>query len=155
MSMIYREVTAGISVKAGLIASFIATVALSILMIAKSSMGLLPQLNPIEDIVHVANVLTGMTLPLPLGWIGHFVLGTVVWGIIYAALQTSLPGAPIVKGLAFGALAWLAMMIFFMPLAGNGLFALSLGLPATVATLVLHLAYGGVLGVVYAKFAHA
>jgi uncharacterized membrane protein YagU involved in acid resistance len=155
MSMIDREVTAGISVKAGLIAGFIATVALSILMIAKSSMGLLPQLNPIEDIVHVANVLTGMTLPLPLGWIGHFVLGTVVWGIIYAAMQASLPGAPIVKGLIFGALAWLAMMIIFMPLAGNGLFALSLGLPATVATLVLHLVYGAVLGVVYAKFAHA
>jgi uncharacterized membrane protein YagU involved in acid resistance len=154
MSMIYREVTGGMSVKAGLIAGFIATVVLSILMIAKSSMGLMPQLNPIEDIVHVANVLTGVTLPLPLGWIGHFLLGTVVWGIIYAALQAILPGAPIVKGLVFGALAWLAMMIFFMPLAGNGLFALSLGPQATVATLVLHLVYGAVLGVVYAKVAH-
>ena len=154
MSMIYREMTAGTSVKAGLIAGFIATVVLSILMIAKSSMGLMPQLNPIEDIVHVANVLTGVTLPLPLGWIGHFLLGTVVWGIIYAALQASLPGAPIVKGLVFGALAWLAMMIFFMPLAGNGLFALSLGPQAIVATLVLHLVYGAVLGVAYAKVAH-
>ena len=48
MSMIYREMTAGTSVKAGLIAGFIATVVLSILMIAKSSAGLMPQLNPIE-----------------------------------------------------------------------------------------------------------
>ena len=154
MSMIYREMTAGTSVKAGLIAGFIATVVLSILMIAKSSTGLMSQLNPIEDIVHIAKVLTGLTLPLALGWIGHFVLGTVVWGIIYAALQASLPGAPIVKGLVFGALAWLAMMIFFMPLAGNGLFALSLGPQAIVATLVLHLVYGAVLGVAYAKVAH-
>ena len=75
------------------------------------------------------------------GWIGHFALGTVAWGIIYAALQASLPGTPVVKGLIFGALAWLAMMIFFMPLAGNGLFA-------------LHLIYGAALGVAYAKFAH-
>jgi len=101
-----------------------------------------------------------------LGWIGHFVLGTVAWGIIYAALQASLPGAPVVKGLIFGALAWLAMMIIFMPLAGdglfalslgpqaNGLFALSLGPQATVATLVLHLIYGAVLGVAYVKVAH-
>lgn len=141
-------------VQAGLIAGFIATVVLSILMIAKSSMGLTPQLNPIGDIVRVADQLTGMTLPLPFGWIGHFVLGTIVWGIVYAALQASLPGAPAVKGLIFGALAWLAMMIIFMPLAGDGLFALSLGFQATVATLVLHLIYGAVLGVTYATVAH-
>jgi hypothetical protein len=86
--------------------------------------------------------------------LGHFALGTVAWGIIYAALQASLPGAPVVKGLIFGALAWLVMMIIFMPLAGHGLFALSLGPQATVATLVLHLIYGAVLGVAYAKVAH-
>jgi uncharacterized membrane protein YagU involved in acid resistance len=143
-----------LNVQAGLIAGFIATIVLSILMIAKSSVGLLPQLNPIEDIVHVADRLTGMTLPLPFGWIGHFTIGTVAWGIIYAALQASLPGAPVVKGLIFGALAWLAMMIIFEPLAGDGLFALSLGPQATVATLVLHLIYGAVLGVAYAKVAH-
>jgi len=68
-----------------------------------------------------------------LGWIGHFALGTVAWGIIYAALQASLPGTPVVKCLVFGALAWLAQ---------------------TVATLVLHLIYGAALGVAYAKFAH-
>ncbi|MDH2383488.1 DUF6789 family protein [Bradyrhizobium sp. CER78] len=143
-----------LNVQAGLIAGFIATVVLSMLMIAKSSVGLMPQLNPIEDIVHVAGQPTGMTLPLPFGWIGHFALGTVAWGIIYAALQASLPGAPVVKGLIFGALAWLAMMIIFMPLAGHGLFALSLGARATVATLVLHLIYGAVLGVAYAKVTH-
>ena len=94
-----------LNVQAGLIAGFVATVVLSILMIAKSSVGLMPQLKPIEDIVYVADRLTGMTLPLPFGWIGHFALGTVAWGIIYAALQASLPGAPVVKGLIFGALA--------------------------------------------------
>src|SRR5215472_10452594 len=149
MSLSFRTITPAMDVKAGLIAGFIATIVLSILMVAKSSMGLMPQLNPIDDIVHVADLLTGMTLPLPFGWIGHFLLGTVVWGIIYAALQASLPGAPVVKGLIFGTLAWLAMMIIFTPLAGHGLFALSLGPQATVATLVLHLIYGAVLGGVY------
>jgi len=133
----------------GIAAGFVATVVLSAMMLVKHSMGLVPELDPIEDIVHVADHLTGMTLPLPFGWIGHFVLGTVAWGIISAALQASLPGAPVVKGLIFGALAWLAMMIIFTPLAGHGLFALSLGPQATVATLVLHLIYGAVLGGVY------
>ena len=137
----------------GMVAGFIATVVLSVLMLMKQQMGLVPQLNPIEDIVHVADHLTGMTLALPFAWIGHFVLGTVAWGIIYAALQASLPGAQVVKGLIFGALAWLAMMIFFTPLAGHGLFALSLGPQATVATLVLHLVYGAVLGEIYGLLA--
>ena len=85
---------------------------------------------------------------------GRFVIGTVGYGIIYAALQASLPGTPVVKGLIFGALAWLAMMITFEPLAGHGLFALPLGPQATVATLVLHLVYGAALGVAYARVAH-
>ena len=61
--------------------------------------------------------------------------------------------APVVKGLIFGALAWLAMMIIFTPLAGHGLFALSVGPQATVATLALHLIYGAVLGGVYGLLA--
>jgi hypothetical protein len=48
------------------------TVVLSILKIAKSSMGLMPQLTPIKEIVQVADRLTGMTLLLPFGWIGDF-----------------------------------------------------------------------------------
>jgi len=43
-------------------------------------MGLIPQVNPIEDIVHVVDRLTGMTLPLPFGWIGHFFLGIILHG---------------------------------------------------------------------------
>ena len=69
-----------LNVQAGLIAGFVATVVLSILMIAKSSVGLMPQLKPIEDIVYVADRLTGMTLPLPFGWIGHFFLGIILHG---------------------------------------------------------------------------
>jgi hypothetical protein len=77
-------------------------------------MGLIPQVNPIEDIAHVVDRLTGMTLPLPFGWIGHFFLGTVAWGIIYAVLRASLPGTPVVKSLIFATLAWLAMMMAAM-----------------------------------------
>jgi hypothetical protein len=70
-------------------------------------------------------------------------------------LADELAGRSDRQGACFWSLGLALMMIFFMPLAGNGLFALSLGLPATVAALVLHLVYGAVLSVVYAKFAHA
>jgi len=143
------------SVKSGLIAGFVATCVLSFFMLVKASMGLLPQLDPIRDIVTVADNLTGADFPLPLGWLGHFLLGTVAWGLAYAWLEGQLPGSPIVKGLAFGFGAWLAMMVLFMPLAGEGFFSLKDGPPAAVASLVLHLIYGAVLGMVYGRLRSA
>ena len=139
------------SIKSGLTAGFVATVVLSILMTVKAMMGVMPSLNPIADIATVADNFTGLQLPPPVGWVGHFFIGTIVWGILYALIEPYLPGAPIVKGLIFAVIAWLAMMILFMPLAGQGFFVMHIGPAAAVATLVLHLIYGGVLGAVYAN----
>jgi hypothetical protein len=105
-------------------------------MLVKASTGLLPQLNPIRDVVTVADKLTGADFPLLLGWFGHFFLGTIAWGLVYAWLEGQLPGSPLVKGLAFGICAWLAMMVFFMPLAGEGFFGLKDGPPAADAVLI-------------------
>ncbi len=145
----------GSSIGHGITAGFIATVALSILMLAKSMMGLMPQVDPIADIVKVADGLTGATLPKPAGWIGHFLIGSVAWGVIYTALEPHLPGSAVVRGLIFGVLAWLAMMVVFMPMAGHGFFAIALGPMAMMATLMLHLVYGAVLGVAFARLAGA
>ena len=53
------------------------------------------------------------------------------------------------EGIVFAIGAWLAMMVLVMPLAGAGLFGLKLGLMAPVATLVLPIIYGAVLGVAF------
>jgi hypothetical protein len=136
----------------GLLAGLIATVALSALMILKMVLGLLPQFNAVAMLAGIGHGYLGLPATPAVGWIGHLVLGTVVWGLLFAGLDTVLPGPTmVVKGLVFGLLAWLAMMVIFMPLAGAGLFALDLGLPVTVATLVLHLIYGAVLGGVYGQ----
>jgi uncharacterized membrane protein YagU involved in acid resistance len=141
----------GSSIKSGLIAGFAATCVLSLLMLLKGSVGLLPQLNPIHDIVDVADKFTGADFPSALGWAGHFFLGTIVWGLVFAWLEAALPGVPIVKGLLFGFFAWVLMMVLFMPLAGQGFFGFKNGPPAAVASLILHLIYGAVLGLVYAS----
>ena len=154
MKLLHHPMPTLLDERAGLIAGFTATVVLSILMIAKSSAGLMPQLDPIADIAHLARLPEGTVQALWFGWIGHFALGTIIWGTIYAAMHADLPGLPVVRGLIFGVLVWLAMMIVFMPMAGHGLFALSLGPMAMVATLVLHLVYGAVLGMTYARAAH-
>jgi uncharacterized membrane protein YagU involved in acid resistance len=137
------------SIKGGLTAGFVATVVLSVLMIGKAASGLMSNLNPIADMVHLGSMLAGTDVPPVFGWVCHFLIGTIVWGIAYALLVRHLPGPPVVQGLIFGVIAWLAMMIVFMPLVGHALFGLDLGMPAVVITLILHVVYGGVLGTVY------
>ncbi len=142
---------AGESIKSGLTAGFAASAVLGALMVIKGQLGLLPELNPIEDIVAIADRYTGLQFPPSLGWVVHFFIGTVVWGIIYTWIRKILPGPAFVKGLIFGLLAWLPMMVVFMPVAGHGFFGLSLGLAVPIAALVLHLVFGVVLGAVYAN----
>ncbi len=128
-----------------IIAGFAATVVLSALMLLKGSMGLMPQLNVIAMLAHMA----GFGGPV-LGWIAHFLIGTVLWGVLFALLYARLPGSePVAKGMIFAVGAWLLMMIIVMPMAGAGFFGLKLGIMAPVMTLILHLIWGAVLGYVY------
>ncbi|PPD42253.1 MAG: hypothetical protein CTY15_12505 [Methylocystis sp.] len=129
----------------GMAAGFVATVILSILMMVKSRMGLMPELDVIA-------MLTGMmAAPTPLaGWIGHFAIGAILWGGLFAWLDPSLPGSSHwLKGAYFGIGAWILMMVLVMPMAGAGFFGLSLGVMAPIMTLVLHLVFGAALGGVY------
>lgn len=135
---------------AGMIASFVATVVLSILMMMKTAMGVMPELN----IIHMLAGMVGASAVV--GWVAHFVIGTVAWGGGFALLNDKLPGdSQVTKGIAFGVVAWLAMMIVVMPMASAGFFGLSLGIMVPVMTLVLHIIFGAVLGWVYAKLAPA
>ncbi len=127
----------------GLLAGLVATVVLSGLMLMKQVMGVMPQLNPVLMISHM------LRAPLALGWIMHFMIGTVIWGLLYAWLNPRLAGPQWLRGAEFATGAWLVMMIMLMPMAGAGAFALKLGMMAPLATLMLHWVYGAVLGTVY------
>jgi hypothetical protein len=139
------------NIKNGLTAGFVATVVLSLLMMARHSLGIAPQLDLIAMLAGMFGKMTG-TPPDPLiGWLVHFFVGTVLWGIAYAAVQAALAGSPTVRGMSFGVAAWLLMMAIVMPLAGAGLFGTRLGIEAPVLTLVMHLVFGATLGVVYVR----
>jgi len=127
-----------------IVSGFVATVVLSILMVIKAKMGMLPGLN-------VIHMLGGMVhAGLLSGWVAHFLIGTVVWGVLFALLFELLPGrSAITKGIVFSIGAWLMMMIIVMPMAGAGLFGMGMGMMAPVMTLVLHLIWGVVLGGTY------
>lgn len=134
-------------IKSGFLAGLAATVVLSALMLLKSMMGLMPELN----VVAMLGEMTGTGAVG--GWILHFAIGTLLWGGLYAAMVDALGGPGMTSGVAFGVGAWVLMMIAVMPMAGAGFFGLSLGIMAPVMTLVLHIIFGAVLGKTYAALA--
>tara|TARA_R110000787_G_scaffold62513_1_gene141328 strand:+ start:44 stop:478 length:435 start_codon:yes stop_codon:yes gene_type:complete len=132
------------NLKNGFLAGFIATAVLSVLMVAKAMMGVMPEL----DVAAMLAVMMGA--PLVVGWLAHFMIGTLAWGGGFAVLYGMIPGSSaITKGIVFGVAAWLGMMIAVMPMAGAGFFGMSFGIVAPVMTLVLHIVFGAVLGAVY------
>lgn len=138
----------------GLLAGLAATVVLSALMVMKGMMGVMPALD-------IAKMLAGMMgspdSPL-MGWAAHFVIGVVGYGIAIALLGYRFGGSPTISGIIIGVVGWLMMMVVLMPMAGAGMFAMSMGAMAPVMTLVLHLIFGAVLGWTFGKLvsgAHA
>ena len=134
----------------GMLAGLAATVVLSLLMVLKAMIGLTPQLD-------LPKMLAGMMgspdMPI-IGWIVHFAIGIVVYGVAIAVLDSKLPGTSRVgHGVMLGVVGWLIMMVALMPMAGAGLFAMNMGIMAPMMTLVLHLIFGAVLGWVYGRSA--
>lgn len=129
----------------GLGAGFVATAILSALMVMKAMMGVMPELNPVKMIADMLDA------PPAVGWAMHFMIGTVLWGTLFAWLNPGLPGeSHWLKGIVFAVGAWLVMMVVMMPMAGAGLFGSHLGMMAPIMTLMLHIVFGFVLGAVYA-----
>jgi uncharacterized membrane protein YagU involved in acid resistance len=131
-------------------AGLAATVVLSLLMVVKAMMGLMPQLD-------IAKMLAGTMgspdMPL-IGWILHFAIGIVGYGVAIAMLDSKLPGTSRVgHGVMLGVIGWLIMMVVLMPMVGAGPFAINMGIMAPMMTLVLHLIFGAVLGWVYGRAA--
>lgn len=134
------------SLTRGVIAGLAATIVLSALMLMKSAMGLMPEL----DVIAMLGRMTGGGAAI--GWLAHFMIGAVAWGGLFAVIEPNLPGDNFwLKGVTFGIGAWVLMMVVVMPMAGAGLFGVNLGMVAPVITLLLHMVFGAVLGGVYAS----
>ena len=90
----------------------------------------------------------------------HLTTGAL-WGILFGLLaeqQFFFMEFNIVSGLMFGVVPWLFSLVVTKPLhtrwlptlTGGGLFALNVGSHGRLTSLVLHLLYGAVVGLVYA-----
>ena len=92
-----------------------------------------------------------MSFPVVVGWLAHFMIGTV-FAVAYAYILVSkLPGHPVVKGILFGLIPWFMAQIAVNPMMGAGVFALNTPAPLmmVMGSLVGHVVYGAVVGFVY------
>jgi hypothetical protein len=83
-------------IERGIIAGLVATAALSAIMLMKQSVGWVPELDPIAVIAGMAGASS-----LLVGWIDHFVIGTVFWEVGFAIVSTYLPAPPRLRGPIF------------------------------------------------------
>jgi len=116
----------------GIIAGFVATFALSVLLdpIALFAPAVLPAAPPV-------------------GWILHFFVGTVVWGIGFSVLHDYLHGPAWQRGLMFALGAWIGVISGAAVLSLARVVSVDFTATMIVATLIVHVLYGVALGLVY------
>jgi hypothetical protein len=116
----------------GIIAGFLATIALSAM------------LDPIAMLVRTAGILSPT-----LGWLLHFLVGTLVWGAGFALVHDWLRGPSWLRGILFGIGAWLLVVITVVTVTRLGLFGFELGFATPLAMLAIHVVFGALLGGIY------
>ncbi|MFY0989522.1 DUF6789 family protein [Halomonas sp. C05BenzN] len=136
----------GCAVMAGLVA----TLVISMFMILRLSAGLMPWYNPIEIMNLTAQRALGTPSSMYVGWLIHFAVGTLIWGVLFGLMVSDLPGSTDTRrGLVFGLGTWLVVMLTVFPMAGSGFFGMGFGLVAPISTLLGHIVFGLVLGATY------
>ena len=121
-----------------------ATVAMSVLMILGLVTGIAPMPKPIP--AAIVGKITGGALPRPalLATAALLHLGYgAFWGGVLAAMSRRLT---VLRGLALGVGLWLIMQVVVLPFLGWGVFGASQTPKIAIATLILHLVYGGTYG---------
>ena len=103
---------------------------------------------PELDIIHMlASKMGGSAI---IGWMAHFMIGTVGYGVAYGLGKDFLPtNSYVAKSLMLSLSGWMGMMLVLMPIMGAGFFGLKMGIMAAIMTMMLHVMFGVVMGNVY------
>jgi hypothetical protein len=101
-------------------------------------------LDPIAMLVRTAGILSPT-----LGWLLHFLVGTLVWGAGFALVHDWLRGPSWLRGILFGIGAWLLVVITVVVMRRFGLFGVDLGFATPLAMLAIHVVFGALLGGIY------
>ncbi|MFU8803510.1 MAG: DUF6789 family protein [Bradymonadaceae bacterium] len=135
-----------INIVKAIVAGLLGTAVMTAFMLMAPLMGM-PPMNIGEML---GSMMGGIT---SLGWVMHFMIGTVL-AIGYAAIfATRLPGPPAARGAIFSLIPWLMAQVVVMPMMGAGFFSGSMLVAG--GSLVAHLIFGVVVGGVYGTEAKA
>lgn len=90
------------------------------------------------------------------GFFAHLMNGMIVFPLVYALLiYRALRGSPALRGALFGVSLWLMAQIVVLPMMGAGFFSAHAGgALASVASLMGHIIYGGLLGSIAGRSMH-
>lgn len=134
-------------VQKGVIAGLAATIAVSVLEIANLMLGPWAVSFP-----RLLSVMLQTPDVMAVGWIAHFLVGTLVLGPLFGVICPKLPtDTPESKGILFAVGAFILMSLTVAPLAGVGMFFMRAGFGTLAWMIATHAVYGIVLGNVYAR----
>ncbi len=134
-------------VQKGMVAGFAATVAVSILEAVNVFAG--PWVQPFPSVVAT---LIGMEGNLAVGWVAHFLAGTLLLGALFGVVCPKLPtDTPETKGIAFAVAAWAVLMVGVLLFGDPRMFNAGGGFAVVAWMLVTHVVFGIVMGNVYAR----
>lgn len=135
-------------VKKGLVAGFAATLVVFVLEAVNQLAG--PWFTPSFPAI-VASMI-GMDGNAAVGWIAHFLMGTVVLGPLFGILCPRLPtDTQATKGIAFSVGAFVIMMTGVFLFGASSIFAGDAGFGVVAWLLITNVVFGIVLGLVYGE----
>lgn len=132
---------AKLSLGRGLLAGAVGTAAITMLMLGAPLMGMpkMPIGEMLGSFLHIGSAA---------GWAMHVVIGLVL-ALIYAGFFASrLPGGPALRGAIYGFGVFLVAQIVVTPMMGGGVFSGG-NMPMIVGSLMGHLVYGALVGLIY------
>jgi hypothetical protein len=136
----------------GIVAGALATTVVSGLVLLQGVAGVAPQLGLIGLLLRALDA----PPDLAVGWLLHFLMGSILGGLLFAWVEPRLQADnPVKRGVLFALGLWLFFMLVVMPAAGGGLFGFGLSPLAPLALLLLHLVYGVVLGWTFGRLTAA
>lgn len=133
-----------VQITKGVLYGLLGTLFMSVIMLIGMGTGMSPIPEPIPAAI-AKGLLGNAPQPLIMGFaiITHFGYGAF-WGAVF--FQIFKEKGNIWHGLGWGVFLWLIMELIVLPWLGWGVFGLAITPKIAVATLVLHLIYGGTLG---------
>jgi len=139
-----QAITQNIYAKRGFLYGLLATLIMSVIMLIGMGSGVSSMPAPIPLAIAKA-ILGSVPKPLLMGFaiVTHFGYGSVGGIILYLIVKDR---GTFWHGFGWGVLLWLIMELIVLPLLGWGAFGTNITPKIAVATLVLHLIYGSILG---------